>query len=122
MKTCSCQGGNPNCSKCGGWGVLDEISFRRTTESAFPPLENSKKKKKKKKKPCPFCEKKYSNVRAHVIVKHPSEFEVYKNTESVKSKVLNTRFCHVCGSAVKQDNMEKHLRVQHGIGGDSSAV
>ena len=28
-KPCSCGGSNPSCSRCGGWGYIDEISNSR---------------------------------------------------------------------------------------------
>ncbi|EPL2418280.1 hypothetical protein RFD13_000380 [Klebsiella aerogenes] len=47
-KKCVCEGRNPQCAFCGGWGYLDSIGEARSSSGPLsPPIKKSKTKRKK---------------------------------------------------------------------------
>lgn len=127
MPECTCRGGNPNCFKCGGWGwVGDDISKHRARPYSGPlsPGKTARAKRKERKAarniPCPYCNKKVSNLDRHVSVTHADEWLQYAELDHVRSKLIsnNLKRCVVCGALVNR--IDKHLARVHGIEAEST--
>lgn len=112
---CSCNGGNPNCYKCNGWGYIEQKSpeakqqnvfLSRRDQLYYSPkekrdtnitLNNLPRLKKKKKHQvnniigtinCPFCSRKFTDVRgliSHVRSKHINVFASFIASDTVTS-------------------------------------
>lgn len=87
---CTCQGNNPSCFKCGGWGYIDVIGESRAAAGAGelaprgPPRKGKAKQRKNSKsraKPsvwvtCPICKIQCLHIDRHLKkahVKNPAE-------------------------------------------------
>lgn len=121
---CSCNGGNPQCFRCGGWGYLYEkisntlsqpgvIGLDNGIRRTKPPKYWEQKKPKKAKKPCPFCQRQVRGMANHVLSNHPEELEKYIEIPEVKSWIETNGLkpCFKCGIFVP--NIAKHMKKKH---------
>lgn len=91
---CTCQGNNPSCFKCGGWGYIDVISESRGVVGAGelaprrPPRKSKARQKNSapKAKPtawvaCPICKIQCRHLDRHLKKSHKKRAEtVISNT------------------------------------------
>lgn len=122
---CSCQGTNPNCFKCGGWGYLDRIGVRRVVaEPAGDPASGLMRRKARlKKKPrtalfsastgvprqkhqCPHCGIHVVKLAKHIKKVHPDHQAVSKPSGCV--------VCPHCAAHVKECRLVRHISRVHG--------
>lgn len=126
---CTCNGGNPNCYKCGGWGYVKVETkwahgqyLREVRSSLGGPsgiVSNTPKRPRKRKNrttPCPFCKKMLSGIPgliSHVKHCHYSQIEEFRDSDIVKKYCISrsVRICHVCNTFVK--DLDGHLRWKH---------
>lgn len=134
MPECTCRGGNPNCSKCGGWGWLgDSISAHRAPPKSGPlsPVKSAKYEIQRRKSEarakrlamrakklanavtCPFCSKKVNDLDMHVSVVHDDKWAKYVSFETVKTRIKGKglKRCKKCGALFH--NIEKHVEKVH---------
>lgn len=73
-KECGCQGRNPNCARCNGFGMIRPQDKIRSLYVAGPSLQNLKTSRSKPKKPsapCPYCKSWVTKMLKHVKKVHP---------------------------------------------------
>lgn len=130
-QACSCQGANPNCFKCGGWGYIDSISAGRI--SAGPAEASSRGVASKSRgarrrvtsapqqhiasatlrtlevplERCPVCNRDTANLKEHLRLIHP-------NTRNPMPRP-GFALCTHCGCHVKASKMQTHLREAHAL-------
>ncbi len=127
FKECGCQGRNPNCVRCSGFGLIRPQDKIRAPYVAGPPVQikTSRSKPKKCSTLCPFCKSPVTKMLRHVKKVHPErllEFqgmaqrvrpaakEVAKpQLKSKPEKILIT--CPYCRSPVTK--MLKHVKKAH---------
>lgn len=82
-KRCSCEGRNPQCAYCGGWGYLDSIGEARSSSGpSSPPAGKAKPKLRKQHSAPPLTSPK-------------------RKRQKVKPKMNIEHRCVLCGSIVE---------------------
>lgn len=115
-KPCSCQGSNPTCYKCGGWGFIDNISTGRSK------LKTNKVSLLKKKPAIPSAASdRHTSLEAPLqqVNKKESNQKILgdKNTDRKSNVSLPTLLisskslisCPVCSHFVLAKNIERHI-------------
>ena len=115
MKTCSCQGENPHCYKCGGRGYL---SAKGTDSGAMIdwsllPLPMRRRianiSKPSKKRPvvsCPVCGALVTKLSKHLL-------KVHKIERSALPPVAKFKYCPDCGVSVDESGFDSHVAREH---------
>lgn len=99
MPECSCRGTNPNCFKCGGWGLIgDEIAQQRVNPDHLPLSSPGKSTRKKNKKRVV----KRKKLRISGPLKTRNIFE-------------NMATCIYCKAVLRPNNLNRHLKIVHGL-------
>jgi len=127
MTECTCRGGNPNCYRCGGWGLLDRIGEGRASagpagarkQPATKPNRSRVKKKPNanvRERPtvlttqqCPRCGCAVKKLSRHIAKVH---FDGNPNVAHKMSPDEATS-CPICGVPVKKIRLVKHLARVH---------
>ena len=103
INKCSCNGANPTCFKCDGWGYL-EPGVRETPQQVAvlpnPKVENGKLKKKTNKSSAALLFSQRGNWAGAVGMR-------YRIMPDGRIE------CPICSVPVLEKNIEKHLRKVH---------
>lgn len=112
MKTCSCQGENPSCYKCGGRGYVD--GYGVDSSWTLPPLPKYRRLRNtsirsRVQKPtvsCPEC-----GVHVTKLSKHLQK--VHSLDRPTQPPVAGLKSCPHCGVSVKESRLHSHIARVH---------
>jgi hypothetical protein len=82
MTECTCRGGNPNCFKCGGFGIIT----KGKPQNRWNPIETVNPDRSL----CPYCNHKFESGKKlvnHIVIVHS---EMKHAEQELRKKVINS--------------------------------